>query len=95
MLKELIGLNPWRDGALLMRKVNPAFLILKPTLIGGLNAADEWVKLANQHQISFNHHRAGADAEVCAKISLLAFERLFITGNEEAEQLLSKNLKIL
>lgn len=51
--------------------------------------------LANQHQISFKHHRAGADAEVCAKISLLAFERLFITGNEEAEQLLSKNLKVL
>lgn len=51
--------------------------------------------LANQHQISFTHHRAGADAEVCAKISLLAFERLLITRNEEAEQLLSKNLKVL
>jgi DNA polymerase-3 subunit epsilon len=51
--------------------------------------------LANQHQISFNHHRAGADAEVCAKISLLAFERLFITANDEAEQIFSKNLKVL
>lgn len=51
--------------------------------------------LAQQHQISFHHHRAGADAEVCAKISLLAFERLFITNNEEAEQLLTKNIKIL
>jgi DNA polymerase-3 subunit epsilon len=33
--------------------------------------------LAEYHNISFNHHRAGADAEVCAKISLLAFEKLF------------------
>lgn len=51
--------------------------------------------LANHHQISFTHHRAGADAEVCAKISLLAFERLFITNNEEVESLFQKNLKIL
>lgn len=51
--------------------------------------------LANHHQITFNHHRAGDDAEACAKIALLAFERLFITCNEEAEQLLSKNMKLL
>lgn len=51
--------------------------------------------LANHHQISFTHHRAGADAEVCAKISLLAFERLFITNNEEVESLFQKNLKTL
>lgn len=51
--------------------------------------------LANHHQITFNHHRAGADAEVCAKISLLAFERLFITEDEEVQDILSKNLKIL
>lgn len=51
--------------------------------------------LAKQHQISFTHHRAGADAEVCAKISLLAFERLFISNNEEVQQLLEKHIKIL
>ena len=34
----------------------------------------EFKNLANHHQIKFNHHRADADAEVCAKISLLAFE---------------------
>jgi DNA polymerase-3 subunit epsilon len=51
--------------------------------------------LANHHQIKFNHHRAGADAEVCAKLSLLAFERLLITENEEAEEIFKKNLKVL
>lgn len=51
--------------------------------------------LANHHQIKFNHHRADADAEVCAKISLLAFERLLITTNEEAEEVFKKNIKLL
>ena len=51
--------------------------------------------LANCHDIQFTHHRAGADAEVCAKLSLLAFERLLITENEELPALFSKNLKVL
>ena len=51
--------------------------------------------LANCHDIQFTHHRAGADAEVCAKLSLLAFERLLINENEELPALFSKNLKVL
>ena len=51
--------------------------------------------LAEQHDIQFNHHRAGADAEVCAKISLLAFERLILTRNEEVLDYMKKNLKLL
>lgn len=51
--------------------------------------------LANHHQIQFKHHRAGADAEVCAKISLLAFERMMLTSNEEIAAIFKKNLKLL
>lgn len=51
--------------------------------------------LAEHHNISFRHHRAGADAEVCAKISLLGFERLFITENDEVSDIFKKNLKVL
>lgn len=52
--------------------------------------------LAEYHQINFNHHRAGADAEVCAKIALLAFEKLIITSNEEIdESVLKKYIKKL
>ena len=51
--------------------------------------------LAEQHQISFNHHRAGADAEVCAKISLLAFHQLMVTRNEEVHEVMKKSVKIL
>ena len=51
--------------------------------------------LANAHQISFTHHRAGADAEVCAKLSMLAFDSLMITRNEEIKSLLKLNIKVL
>ena len=51
--------------------------------------------LADHHQINFNHHRADADAEVCAKISLLSFERLFITRNEEVREVFNKKIKVL
>lgn len=51
--------------------------------------------LAEQHQINFNHHRADADAEVCAKISLLSFERLMISRNDEIKEVFNKKIKFL
>ncbi|KIC63904.1 3'-5' exonuclease [Chryseobacterium taiwanense] len=51
--------------------------------------------LAEYHQIKFNHHRAGDDAEVCAKISLLAFEKLFLTSNEEISEYMKAKIKKL
>ncbi|SMP10006.1 3'-5' exonuclease [Chryseobacterium profundimaris] len=51
--------------------------------------------LAEYHQLSFNHHRAGDDAEVCAKISLLAFEKLFLSTNEEINDIMKLKIKKL
>lgn len=51
--------------------------------------------LAEYHEIKFNHHRAGADAEVCAKISLLAFEKLFLTSNDEIHDFMKLKIKKL
>jgi o-succinylbenzoate synthase len=51
--EELIGLNPFEDGKKLMETLNPHYLILKPTLIGGLNFADEWVKLTERYARSW------------------------------------------
>lgn len=51
--------------------------------------------LAEHHQIEFNHHRAGDDAEACARIALLGFERLFITRNEEIHESFKAKLKKL
>lgn len=49
--------------------------------------------LAEYHNIQFKHHRAGADAEVCAQISLLAFEKLIITSNDEILENFDSKLK--
>src|SRR5690606_21785375 len=51
--------------------------------------------LAEHHTLSFNHHRAGDDAEVCAKISLLAFHNLMLTRTDEVHEVLAKNVKVL
>lgn len=51
--------------------------------------------LAEHHFLSFNHHRAGDDAEVCAKLSLLGFEKLMVTRTEEVKEVMKKNLKLL
>lgn len=51
--------------------------------------------LAEHHQIKFNHHRAGDDAEACARIALLGFERLFITRNEEIHESFKAKMKKL
>lgn len=51
--------------------------------------------LAEFHNINFKHHRAGADAEVCAKIALLGFERLIVTRTDEVHEIFKKNLKVL
>ncbi|QQV03693.1 MULTISPECIES: 3'-5' exonuclease [Chryseobacterium] len=49
--------------------------------------------LAEYHNIQFKHHRAGDDAETCAKISLLAFEKLFLTSNEEIADFMKGKIK--
>ncbi|WP_294247932.1 3'-5' exonuclease [uncultured Chryseobacterium sp.] len=51
--------------------------------------------LAEYHQINFNHHRAGDDAEVCARIALLAFEKLLLTSNEEIADFMKLKIKKL
>ena len=51
--------------------------------------------LAELHHISFKHHRAGDDAEVCAKIALLAFQNLMVTRDEEVIQTMKNLLKPL
>ena len=51
--------------------------------------------LADYHQIQFKHHKAGDDAEACAKISLLAFERLLLTDNDEINESFKAKLKQL
>ncbi len=49
--EELIGVNPETQGNQLLAFIRPQFLILKPTLLGGLKKADAWIRLASQKEI--------------------------------------------
>lgn len=44
--EELIGIDDIRQKKALLQDLKPAFLILKPTLVGGIVATKEWIRLA-------------------------------------------------
>ena len=44
--EELIGLNHWEQKKQLLETIRPQFIILKPSLIGGLQESSEWADLA-------------------------------------------------
>lgn len=50
--EELIGINPDQRGELL-DKINPQYIILKPTLLGGLAATRAWIKAAEEREIGW------------------------------------------
>ncbi len=51
--EELIGHMEYVDKFRLLKKIQPQFVVLKPTLIGGLRHADEWIELANRLNIGW------------------------------------------
>ena len=46
--EELIGHMEYVDKFRLLKKIQPQYIILKPTLLGGLQHSDEWIELANR-----------------------------------------------
>jgi O-succinylbenzoate synthase len=44
--EELIGIRSYEDKKKLIEKIRPSFLIIKPTLLGGFHASQEWIELA-------------------------------------------------
>lgn len=51
--EELIGVNDPRRKAELLDRIRPAYLILKPSLHGGLAGAEEWMRLAAERGIRY------------------------------------------
>lgn len=51
--EELIGVNEKIDKAELLDDIQPQYIILKPMLLGGFRETAEWIKLANQKNISW------------------------------------------
>ncbi len=48
--EELIGVFTSEEKKRLLQTIQPQFIILKPSLIGGFKGSNEWIKLAKQQQ---------------------------------------------
>lgn len=51
--EELIGVDDFEAKRMLLEKINPQFIILKPTLVGGLRSCDDWIALAEKMNIGW------------------------------------------
>lgn len=51
--EELIGLNAPEVRARMLDTIQPAYIILKPTLVGGLRASEEWIAAASERDIGW------------------------------------------
>jgi len=51
--EELIGISDIGEKEKLVRMVQPQYLILKPSLVGGFTGSDEWIKLAEHYGIGW------------------------------------------
>lgn len=51
--EELIGVFSKTDKEKLLQFVKPQYIILKPSLIGGIRGSDKWIKLAEKNQIDW------------------------------------------
>lgn len=51
--EELIGVNRTADKERLLNTIRPQYIILKPSLHGGINGAEEWIRLAEERSIGY------------------------------------------
>lgn len=51
--EELIGIHNLEEKAALLDTIRPHYLVLKPSLHGGLKGSDEWIGLASKRDIGF------------------------------------------
>ena len=51
--EELIGIGDKEQKRKLLKAIKPQFLILKPSLHGGLSGCDEWIRLAEEQNIGW------------------------------------------
>jgi o-succinylbenzoate synthase len=51
--EELIGVLIKSEKELLVKMIQPQYVILKPSLIGGFSGTDEWIQVSEQQQIGW------------------------------------------
>ena len=49
--EELIGINDYLTMNELLRSVHPQYIIIKPSLVGGISRSEDWLKMAAQYNI--------------------------------------------
>ena len=53
MDEELIGVNRTEDKIRLLETIRPQYIILKPSLHGGIHGSEEWIQLAKERGIGY------------------------------------------
>lgn len=51
--EELIGINHYTDKEALLKSIKPQYIILKPSLIGGIKSSQEWIEIAEKNNIKW------------------------------------------
>ena len=51
--EELIGIHQLSDQQNLLEEIQPQYIILKPTLIGGIRVSQDWINLAHKNNIGW------------------------------------------
>ena len=51
--EELIGINRIDKKAKLLETIKPQYIILKPSLLGGFKASEEWIELAEKNNVGW------------------------------------------
>jgi o-succinylbenzoate synthase len=51
--EELIGVDNYQEKKELLEKIKPQYIIIKPTLLGGIGASREWIQLAEDMDIAW------------------------------------------
>jgi o-succinylbenzoate synthase len=51
--EELIGISDFNEKKKLLEAIKPQYIILKPSLVGGISGSDEWIDLAEQNNVGW------------------------------------------
>lgn len=51
--EELIGVIDFNEKKKLLESIKPQYIILKPSLVGGISGSDEWISIAEQNNIGW------------------------------------------
>jgi O-succinylbenzoate synthase len=51
--EELIGIDVYHSGDILLKNIKPQYIIIKPTLLGSFDKCNLWIRLCKKHQIGW------------------------------------------